>query len=201
MKRLFNFVLVAAMLAFTVVGVEAQTATPSPSNVQAYVGVQFSRANFDYRAPASTQFAFNRSTDSFGGDVALTGFVSDHVGLTADLSATFTGGRSDTSLVTALGGITVASRTGRVQPFVRALAGVGREKLAADQANFQISSADTSFAALVGGGFDVRLGDSNRVKLRVLQLDLLHLNSFDSTPSTFFRSGSNRARVGVGLVF
>lgn len=195
-----KFLVMVALLATFVVGVYAQTAAPVKSNVEVYTGFQFSRSDFDYRAPSSTQFAFNRSTDSLGGDLAITGFVSNSVGLTGDLSATFTGGRSSTSLVTLTGGPTVKLRSGTVRPFIRALVGVGREKLAADQLNFRVSSADTSFAGVFGGGIDIGRPTS-RVQFRLIQIDVLHLSTFDQGAQNFFRSGTNRLRLGTGVSF
>ena len=81
-------------------------------------------------------------------------------------------------------------RHARVTPFAHALLGAAHTDSRARELGLDFHFTDTSFAAAVGGGLDVRV--SRRVAVRVVQLDYLRTN--------FFGGSQNNGRLAAGLV-
>jgi hypothetical protein len=112
-----------------------------------------------------------------------------------------------------LGGVQVKDNSSDsvLKPFAHALVGVGRTS--ADLSEFDNlleDFGDTGFAAAIGGGLDVRLG--NRIDLRVIQVDYnpmrFDFSDFGATgiPGTPTPQGDlkrtlHNFRIGVGIVF
>jgi hypothetical protein len=116
------------------------------------------------------------------------------VGLTAELGANFDGGRSDSSLVTAMGGLVLKARNNkRLQPFVRGVAGLSRVRAADQQFRNVANLSDTSFAFAVGTGLDLKFKDHGRVGWRILQVDYLQTRALNDV--------QHSVRLGTGLVF
>ena len=135
----------------------------------------------------------------------------------------FTGGEGeqDTDVYYALGGPTVKfSRNHRAQPFARVMAGIGYTRFKATNEvvnpigvgttgnSFVIAGAD--FAASVGGGLDVRVNDS--LKVRIFQVDWAPVFLKDRTvdvlgssgiiqPATLNGQRQDNWRFSVGLAF
>jgi opacity protein-like surface antigen len=121
-----------------------------------------------------------------GFNVAVTGFVSKRLGITADFSAGFNSG---TQAVTG-GSLRYKSRnysfyvgphyrfsnTTRVTPFVHALVGVSVNRFSylltpnsTTAATSSVSQSAPDFAMALGGGLDVRV--HKRVSIRLFQID------------------------------
>ncbi len=106
-----------------------------------------------------------------------------------------------TSIYTYMGGIQIKDnrKTKRLKPFFHALAGGAtlRQKLTGDCPNdvavicTGYSYSNTSFAAAVGGGLDIRA--SKRISIRVVQADYNPIFADGETLNNF--------RIGVGIVF
>jgi opacity protein-like surface antigen len=79
----------------------------------------------------------------------------------------------------------------RATPFAHVLLGAGHTDSRAHEAGFDFHFTDTSFAAALGGGLDVRL--NKRVSARAFQLDYLRSRLFGGT--------QNKGRLAFGLVF
>lgn len=174
-----NLILTIVLTLATVVGINAQT---KQDNTELYAGYQFLRTNVETRTPS---FTFNRATDSHGFNLSATEYVSKGAGFTGEVGANFDG--NGRNLYTFQGGITAkVNRQGRVQPFVRALAGA----YVAQNQTFSARGTRTDFAYTLGGGLDVKL---KRIKWRVVQVDYLGTRNF----SQF----DNSVRLGTGFVF
>lgn len=151
-----------------------------------------------------------------GFNAAITGNITRYVGLKFDVSGhfksqTFPLGsiqnavELDSRLYNFLGGIQVKNNSSDVtfKPFVHALAGVAHTRNRVDIDNvgcitifpspcpFPQTLNETGFAAAFGGGIDIRASD--RVDIRVIQVDYNPTRLFDSTQHNF--------RIGVGIVF
>lgn len=187
MKKFLAVALLAIASVFAMVSAaSAQTFGPK---AEVYVGYQFVRVNPKVHQP---NFTFDKSTDSNGANLALTVFGTKHVGLTGELAANFSGGRSGTSLVTGLGGVTIKARDNKtVQPFLRGLVGVARERANNQQLTNVFDKSDLSLAFAAGGGVDIRV--SKNVALRLVQADYLQTRLYGST--------QNNLRLGAGIVF
>lgn len=155
---------------------------------ETYVGYQVVRVNPDVVTPT---FKFVDSTDTHGFNVSETYYANKVVGVTAELGANFDTEGKKASLVTAMGGLTFkANRAGKIQPFVRALAGTSYIK--ADSAIFtQPTKADFGFAASLGGGLDWRI--NKKFGIRLFQVDYLSTSNFGQH--------QNNVRVGGGILF
>ena len=79
----------------------------------------------------------------------------------------------------------------RLTPFAHALLGAAHTDSRAREAGLDLHFTDTSFAAALGGGLDVRAG--RRVSVRAFQLDYLRSQLFGGT--------QNKGRLAFGLVF
>ena len=176
-----------------------------------------------------TEFFRDRTT-LHGVNGSVTAYNEVGIGITGDFSwarssrgQDFVGGRveQDTDVYYALGGPTVKfSRNRRAQPFARVMAGIGytRFKVTNEIVNqsgvgttgnsFVIGGTD--FAASVGGGLDVRVNDS--LKVRVFQMDWAPVFLKDRTvdvlgssgiiePATLSGQRQDNWRFSVGLAF
>ncbi len=115
-----------------------------------------------------------------GFNLAGTGYLTKRFGLTADFSGhyntrndTFAGsatGQSKLSLYNLTGGPTLRfPGSGRVTPFVHALAGFARRNFTETFGTTSTSDNTTSFAMNLGGGLDVKL--NKRIAWRLIQAD------------------------------
>jgi opacity protein-like surface antigen len=176
-----------------------------------------------------TEFFRDRTT-LHGVNGSVTAYNEVGIGITGDFSwarrsqgQDFVGGtvEQDTDIYYALGGPTVKfNRNHRAQPFARVMAGIGytRFKVTSELVNpigvgttgnsFVI--AGTDFAASVGGGLDVRVNDS--LKVRIFQIDWAPVFLKDRTvevlgssgiiePATLNGQRQDNWRFSVGLAF
>ena len=176
-----------------------------------------------------TEFFRDRTT-LHGVNGSVTAYNEVGIGITGDFSwarrsqgQDFAGGtvEQDTDIYYALGGPTVKfNRKDRAQPFARVMAGIGytRFKVTSELVNpigvgttgnsFVI--AGTDFAASVGGGLDVRVNDS--LKVRIFQIDWAPVFLKDRTvevlgssgiiePATLNGQRQDNWRFSVGLAF
>lgn len=151
-----------------------------------------------------------------GFNTSVTGNISRYVGLKGDFSGHF---KSQTfpigsvpdavelksRLYNFLGGVQIKNNStdATFKPFVHALAGVAHARNRVEISNSGCIAIfpspcpvnenlnETGFAAAFGGGIDIRA--SNRVDIRVIQVDYNPTRLFDSTQHNF--------RIGVGIVF
>jgi hypothetical protein len=132
------------------------------------------------------------------------------------------GGRQTRNIDTVyfVGGPSVKfSRSSKAQPFARVMAGIAHTSFDANTSlstpaggtltsSFDVSSND--FAASVGGGLDLRLGE--RTKLRLFQVDWMPVFLSDRSievlgangvvqPATFSNQRQDNWRFSIGLVF
>ena len=150
---------------------------------------------------------FQSRTSLHGVNASITAYNEVGIGITGDFSFArrergqdFAGGRDEqnTDIYYFLGGPTVKfNRSHRAQPFARLMAGVAYNRFKANTElvapagtgtvgnSFVIGATD--FAASVGGGMDVRVGD--RVKLRVFQVDWAPVFLRDRTVDVLGSSG------------
>lgn len=154
-----------------------------------------------------------------GFETAATANLSRYFGLKFDFSAHFNnqdiplfsvqGGSGsldiDSQLYNFLGGVQLKdnSTDSRLKPFAHALVGAAhaRNKLTFNQVSGCVAIfpspcvnqtvTDTGFAGAFGGGLDIRASD--RIDVRVIQVDYNPTRLFDSTQHNF--------RIGVGIVF
>lgn len=82
-------------------------------------------------------------------------------------------------------------RNKHVTPFAHVLVGAAHNDARAREGGLDFHFTDTSFAAALGGGLDVRV--SEHVAIRAFQLDYLRTNFFGGT--------QNNGRISVGVVF
>ena len=148
-----------------------------------------------------------------GFNTSVTGNISRYVGLKFDFaghfkSRTFPVGNIpdavdfNSRLYNFLGGVQLKNNSSDVtfKPFAHALVGAAHTRnrvsvndagciaIFPDPCNF--TETDTGFAGAFGGGLDIRA--SNRVDIRVFQIDYNPTKLFDSTQHNF--------RIGVGIV-
>jgi hypothetical protein len=114
----------------------------------------------------------------------------------------------DASLYNFLAGVQVKDNAvdgSRLRPFAHGLAGVARANAKVDSSFFNspfcqqpgvncqqdFSSAETGFAAVIGGGLDIKA--NNRISIRAIQVDYNPIRINSNTSHNF--------RFGVGLVF
>ena len=168
-----------------------------------------------------TEFFRDRTT-LHGVNGSVTAYNEVGIGITGDFSwarrsrgEDFVGGRAeqDTDVYYALGGPTVKfSRDRRAQPFARVMAGIGytRFKATNETTGNSFVIGGTDFAASVGGGLDVRVNDS--LKVRVFQIDWAPVFLKDRTvdvlgssgiiePATLNGQRQDNWRFSVGLAF
>lgn len=171
MKTIFRSFAVVLLLAVTALFVPAQTpAAVAPAN-ELSITVQLVRVNPHFQR---SDFKFNRGVDQVGPVVGLTHFLSEDgtLGLTAEVGAAFKSRNTeDSSLVTALCGLTIKRRHGFLQPNIRGLAGLGRLAATSNQLSTKYDKSTTGFAFDFGGGIDVKL--SKHFRVRAVQVDFL----------------------------
>jgi len=149
-----------------------------------------------------------------GFEASATGNLSRYFGVKFDFSAHFKnksfpinnqpGVDIDSRLMNFLGGIQIKDNAseGTFKPFAHALVGAahGRNRVEFNNVfciqifpspctNF--TESETGFAGAFGGGIDIRASD--RIDVRVIQIDYNPTRLFDSTQHNF--------RFGVGIVF
>lgn len=178
MKKIF------AILALTIIsalGISAQA-----SKNEGYVGYSFLRQNVQYNVTPVLKFDTN--TDSNGITFGGAHYITKNLGLTAD--ATINGGSNSASLVTVMvGGIAKARNLNFVQPYVRVLAGVGRQNVT--RSNIK-DFTDVQPVVDAGAGVDLYPKKGGKVGLR-LGADLVN--------SGFNGNRTNSARLTAALVF
>lgn len=159
---------------------------------------------------------FNEREGFHGFNTAITGNISRYVGLKFDVSGhfkseTFPLGSIpnavdlDSRLFNFLGGVQIKDNSSEktFKPFAHALAGVayGRNRVNIRDVGciaifpspcpVEETLTETGFGAAFGGGIDIRASD--RIDIRVIQVDYNPTRLFDSTQHNF--------RIGVGIVF
>jgi opacity protein-like surface antigen len=153
--------------------------------------------------PKQTLHGFNASaTVNLTGGFGLTGDFSGHFKTrkVADVLGGFIS--NDVSVFNVLGGPQYRfRRNSGVSPFVRGLAGVAitRTSLEVPSINARDHFSSTDFALALGGGVDVRV--SNRVAIRVFQVDYnpVFLRKFNTLG--FPKLRADNVRFSFGVVF
>jgi opacity protein-like surface antigen len=173
-----------------------------------------------------TEF-FRTRTTLHGVNASITGYNEVGIGLTGDFSwarradsEAFSGGTdtANTDTFYFLGGPAVKfARSSKVQPFARVLAGFAYNRFKASREfdssigtpsnSFVVGATD--FAASVGGGIDVAVGE--RTKIRVFQLDYAPIFLRDRTievlggtviePTTLNGQRQDNFRFSIGVTF
>ena len=129
------------------------------------------------------------------------------MGLTGDFSGHFATNRfpigtEKIRVFNLLGGPQYKFRSNsRVTPFVRALAGIAntRARLEFPTLNITEKISSTDFAVAIGGGLDVRV--SERVDLRVFQVDYNPIFLSSGNELAFGNSRADNVRFSFGVVF
>jgi opacity protein-like surface antigen len=154
-------------------------------------------------APKQTLNGFNASaTVNLTGGFGLTGDFSGHFKTRS--VADVLGGRisNHVRIFNLLGGPQYRfSGNSRVSPFVRALAGVAitRSRLEVPSLNSTDNLSSTDFALALGGGVDVRVTD--RVAVRVLQVDYNPIFLSSRNELGFGDVRADNVRFSFGVVF
>ena len=148
-----------------------------------------------------------------GFETSVTGNLSRYVGLKFDFSGHFkektfpfldTTVDINSRVYNFLGGVQIKDNSSEktFKPFAHALVGAAHARNRLDFGPFgciqvfpspcpsDFTESDTGFAGAIGGGIDIRASD--RVDIRVIQLDYNPTRLFDSTQHNF--------RIGVGIV-
>jgi opacity protein-like surface antigen len=189
MKRLFILLALAVTFSFGATSYAQEATFNEKSDV--YIGYQFVRVNPNVR---EANFRFDRNTDTHGVNTSLAYYPDNKsVGFTGELAANFSGGRFDSSLVTAQAGLTIKDRQGDFNPFIRGLVGAARSRAANEQVNPStfFDRSDVGLAFTVGTGLDVKASD--KVSLRLVQLDYLQ--------TRIYGQPVHNVRIGAGIVF
>jgi len=188
MKKFFAIFALVTAFAF---GASAQSAQ---SDNAGYIGYTFNTSNV---AGKFNNFNYDKSTDAHGINLAYTRFFAgsgvkrpaNTVGFTADLNVGFNG-KNDASIVTVMGGLTAQARNYKyVQPYVRAMAGIGRQHV---KLNNVTDFSDTSAAFDLGGGLAFNLGAHSRNKFVV---------GADYVNTGFNGQRQNGGRINLGFQF
>jgi hypothetical protein len=211
MKKL---IFAAVLTALTGLAVFAQSSSDYKKG-EFYVGYSNGQVDTGVDTGNSVNSFFNDRLNFNGVEVAGVYNMSRYFGVKGDFSATYnnkdfafttTNGNvafdTKSSLYNVLGGVQIKdnSKDTRFKPFAHALAGIGhgRTKVSnvscsgtVDCTGFAGTDSDTGFAAVLGGGIDIKL--SNKIDLRAIQVDY--------NPIRFNGSVQNNLRLGVGLVF
>lgn len=188
MKKIFAVMILTLV---GIVGVSAQTATDSQSANEGFIGYSFVRQGIDIDNPT---FDLRDDANSHGVNASYTRYLygtatkAGVIGLTADLGATFAG--NGDNLVTGMVGVTLKARNNKtVQPYVRGLAGVGRQNVTMNNIQ-EFSGTAPVFAA--GGGLDFNTKPYSRYKVRV---------GVDYLNTHFFKEMQHGVRFTTGIVF
>jgi len=180
----------------------------------------------DPTSPFDNDF-FGRRKGLHGLQVSGAGFLSSVFGIKGDVSwhrnrdtRTLAGvqNRFDTDVVYFMGGPALRVGRGPIQPFVHAMAGGAHTRFDVEArraiaggsitSNFDVGS--TSFAAAIGGGVDIKVGD--RLRLRAIQVDYAPIFLRDRSISVLGGAGAilpftlegqrqDNIRFSVGIVF
>ncbi|HVZ60014.1 MAG TPA: porin family protein [Terriglobales bacterium] len=79
----------------------------------------------------------------------------------------------------------------KIMPFGHLLLGASRVHNEINNPLVGVNQTDSAFSWALGGGLDYQFRE--RFRVRIIQIDLLRTNSFNT--------GDNRARIGAGLVY
>jgi hypothetical protein len=172
---------------------------------------------------------FKERTTLHGLNGSISGYIAEGFALTGDLSwsrrghsGVFDGEQRSRHIDTSyfVGGPTLKfTRSAKVQPFARVLAGVARTSFEASTTQSVSGGATTTssfgvssnnFTASAGGGLDLRLGEN--YKLRVFQFDYMPIFLSDRSveilggsgvlqPATLNHQRQDNWRFSIGLVF
>lgn len=162
------------------------------------------------------QDIINEREGFHGFNTSITGNITRYVGLKFDFSGHFKSRTIpvgtiaqavdfDSRVFNFLGGVQLKDNSTETtfKPFAHALVGAANARNRVDISNDvciaifpgpcppSFSESETGFAAAFGGGIDIRA--SNRIDIRVIQIDYNPTRLFDSTQHNF--------RFGVGIVF
>lgn len=190
MKKL----IVLALISFA--GFFSANAQAPKTQNEGVVAYSFIRQDIKYIRPSSSQpiFRFDENTDSHGVSASYSRYTKGEagkvgvLGLTGELAGNFDS--NEASVLTAMvGGIAKARNNSIVQPFARALVGVGRQHV--NRRNITDTS-DVSLAYDFGTGLDFAFKKNSRYGLRT-SVDYLH--------TEFANQGQHGVRLGLGLVF
>ena len=205
--------LFASLLIFCCVPLAvAQTDDRSPFEFFAGYSVLRTRYKFENPNPTQPVVTFFSGKQTMNGfNVSATGYLTKGFGLTGDFSAhfkthsipDFPAGTIDTHIrvLNVLGGPQYKFRNdSRVTPFVRALAGVANThgKIEVGSLNITETASSTDFAMALGGGVDVRVSD--RVDVRVFQIDYNPV-FLSSGNELGFNTRADNVRFSFGVVF
>jgi opacity protein-like surface antigen len=181
--------LVAIFVASFAVG-NAQTGVSFNDKTDIAVTYQFVRKDVTLQSVTNPNVHFDKATDQHGVNVGATYFFNNgNVGLTTEFGAN-KGGNPDSTVVTAMSGITIKRRNGVFNPFLTGVAGLSRTTPPTPRGDIN-RGADFGFAYALGGGLDVKL--SKNVSLRLIRADFMQ--------TTAFGEPKNSLRLGTGLVF
>jgi opacity protein-like surface antigen len=171
---------------------------------------------------------FDRRRGLHGVNLQAAGFFNSVFGLKGDFSvnrgedtAAIVGGTSsaDTRVFYFMGGPTLKFRNaGRIEPFVHALAGGAHTRFEIQRSfdipggtsQSSVTTSSTDFAAAIGGGLDVRVGE--RFSIRLIQVDYAPVFLRDRTinilgnagaivPFTLEGQRQDNLRFSIGIVF
>jgi len=184
------------------------------SRFEFFAGYSALRANYEAELPnppAPVVVAFAGKQTLHGFNVSGTVYLKDGFGLTGDFSGHFKtnsladplGGNIETHIrvFNVLGGPQYRfGANSRVSPFVRSVFGVAntRAKLEVPSLNTSDTNSSTDFALAVGGGVDVRV--SERVDLRVFQVDYNPIFLSSNNPLGFGNTRADNVRFSFGVV-
>jgi len=203
------------LVAFLVLGYAPFAVAQSDSS-RAELFAGYSILRTDYKAkqtnPPMPVIVFFRGDQTLNGfNVSGTGYFSRRFGITGDFSGHFKtnsladplGGNIETRIriFNVLGGPQYKFRNNsRATPFVHALAGITHTRARLSVASLRTSEtrSSTDFALALGGGLDVRVSD--RIALRVIQLDYSPV-FLRSNNELGFSGTANNVRFSFGVVF
>jgi hypothetical protein len=184
----------------------AQTTGSDRNKYDIYVGYSHNRVETgaDIDDPDFEDIVDQR--EGFNGfEVAVTGNFSRYIGIKGDYAfqrksfdVNFDSTRinADVNLHTLVGGLEFKDNAkdkerGHLRPFGHLLAGFANARFSTSTTGFSFNQSDTGFAAVLGGGLDVRVG--SRFDIRIIQLDYNPIHLGGETQNNF--------RIGAGIVF
>ena len=185
------------------------------SSVEFFAGYSVLRTRYEPEQPnppmpVIVAFAGKQTLNGF--NVSASGYFTERFGLTGDFSGHFKthkladplGGNIETHIrvFNLLAGPQYRfSSDSRVTPFVRALAGIAntRARLEVPSLNVTDTLSSTDFALAIGGGLDVRI--SERVDLRVFQVDYNPIFLSSGNELGFGNTRADNVRFSFGVVF